>query len=98
MDKDVYMRKQAKANKNSSQFDSEITRFRGQQSDIYSETSTHVINFVRVDCNVLKDALVGHCLQCQVKNLYTYLLIFSRLTLQAYTYFSNKINLHFIHL
>ena len=67
MDKDVYMRKQAKANKSSSQFDVEITRFRAQQSDIYSETSTHVINFVRVDCNVLKDALVGHCLQCQTK-------------------------------
>ena len=67
MDKDVYMRKQAKANKSSSQFDSEITRFRAQQSDIYSETSTHAINFVRVDCNVLKDALVGHCLQCQTK-------------------------------
>lgn len=67
MDKDVYMRKQAKANKNSAQFESEITRFRSQQSDIYSETSTHVINFVRVDCNVLKDALVGHCLQCQTK-------------------------------
>ena len=67
MDKDVYMRKQAKASKSSSQFESEITRFRSQQSDIYSETSTHIINFVRVDCNVLKDALVGHCLQCQTK-------------------------------
>ena len=67
MDKDVYMRKQAKANKSSTQFDAEVTRFRAQQSDIYSETSTHVISFVRVDCNVLKDALVSHCLQCQTK-------------------------------
>ena len=67
MDKEAYIRKQAKASKSAAQFDGEITRFKNQQSDIYGETSMHTINFVRVDCNVLKDALVGQCLQCQAK-------------------------------
>ena len=67
MDKEAYIRKQAKQSKSAAQFDGEITRFKNQQSDIYGETSMHTINFVRVDCNVLKDALVGQCLQCQAK-------------------------------
>lgn len=49
------------------QFDMEITRSRVQQSEINGETSTHVINFVRIDCNAMKDTLIGHCLQSQLK-------------------------------
>ena len=64
-DKDQFIRKYAKSNRNPSQFDTDISRYRGQQSDIQGEASTHTINFVRVDCNNLKDGLVGHCLQYQ---------------------------------
>ena len=67
MDKDMYIRKYARANRQPNQFDTDITRYRAQQSEIICETSTHIINFVRVDCNAMKDALATHCLQCQNK-------------------------------
>ena len=67
MDKEVFIRKYAKSSRSPAQFDTDITRYRLQQSEIHGETSNHTINFVRVDCNALKDALVGHCLQCQNK-------------------------------
>lgn len=68
MDKEVYIRRYAKSNsKSPAQFVVDITRYRQQQQEIQGETSTHNINFVRVDCNALKDALVGHCLQLQNK-------------------------------
>jgi dynein heavy chain len=65
MDKEFYFRKYAKANRNPQQFDVTISGFKHQQGDIQSESSNHNINFVRVDCNTLKDSLVNHCLQCQ---------------------------------
>jgi dynein heavy chain len=65
MDKDVYIRKYAKANRSPSQFDVDITKYKQQQTEIIAETSNHVINFVRVDCNVMKDSMGGHCLQFQ---------------------------------
>jgi dynein heavy chain len=67
MDKDQYIRKYAKNNKPPSQFDVDVTKYRNLQSQITGETSQHIINFVRVDCNVMKDSLIGHCLQCQNK-------------------------------
>jgi len=67
MDKDMYIRKYSRANRPPSQFDVDVSRYRTQQGEIISETSTHIINFVRVDCNAMKDSLVGHCLQCQTK-------------------------------
>ncbi len=66
-DKDQFMRKYAKSNRNPAQFDTTITQYRSQQADIQGENSTHTINFVRVDCNNLKDGLIGHCLQYQNK-------------------------------
>lgn len=67
MDKEAFIRKYAKSNRTPAQFDVDITRYRVQQAEINGETSTHVINFVRIDCNSLKDALIGHCLQSQGK-------------------------------
>lgn len=67
MDKDSFIRKYAKSNNPPAKFDLDITRYRLQQSEINGETSTHVINFVRIDCNSLKDTLIGHCLQSQGK-------------------------------
>jgi len=67
MDKDTYIRKYAKANRPPTQFDNDITRYKLQQQEIMGETSYHMINFVRVDCNVLKDSIAGHCLQIQGK-------------------------------
>eukprot|EP00605_Chrysophyceae_sp_TOSAG23-4_P000236 GSChrysophyteH1.ASY1.ANO1.273.1 assembled CDS len=67
MDKDMYIRKYERAKKPPSMFDVDISRYRTQQSEIISEASTHIINFVRVDCNAMKDSLVGHCMQCQNK-------------------------------
>ena len=67
MDKDAVIRKYAKTNRTPYQFDAEITRYRAQQGEIQGEAISHTINFVRVDCTTLKDALVGHCLQMQSK-------------------------------
>lgn len=67
MDKEAYIKKYAKNSKSPLQFDAEITRYRSQQSEIYGETSTHGINFVRVDCSSLKDTLISHCLTTQTK-------------------------------
>jgi hypothetical protein len=67
MDKDAYIKKYAKSNKSPAQFDTDITKYRIQQGEIQSEVSNHVINFVRVDCNALKESLNNHCLQCQSK-------------------------------
>jgi dynein heavy chain, axonemal len=67
MDKEAYVKKYAKGNKTPLQFDAEITRYRSLQSEVYGETSAYVINFVRVDCNGLKENLIGHCLTVQNK-------------------------------
>jgi len=53
MDKEAYIRKYAKSNRTPAQFDVDITRYKLQQSEINGETSTHVINFVRIDCNAV---------------------------------------------
>ena len=67
MDKEFFIRKYAKSSKTPVQFDNDISRYRHQQGEIISEASNHTINFVRVDCTVLKDGLVGHCLQYQTR-------------------------------
>jgi len=67
MDKDAYIRKYAKSNRSPSQFFTDISRYKNQQAEIHGETSNHSINFVRVDCNEMKNDLVNHCLQCQNK-------------------------------
>jgi dynein heavy chain len=54
MDKEAYIRKYAKSNRTPAQFDVDITRYKLQQAEINGETSTHVINFVRIDCNAVK--------------------------------------------
>ncbi|CAM9180031.1 unnamed protein product [Ectocarpus fasciculatus] len=67
MDKEAFIRKYAKANRGPVQFDADITRYKNLQGEIQSDAMSHSVNFVRVDCMTLKDALVGHCLQCQNK-------------------------------
>jgi dynein heavy chain len=54
MDKEAYIRKYAKSNRTPAQFDVDITRYKLQQAEITGETSTHVINFVRIDCNAVR--------------------------------------------
>ena len=66
-EKEAYIKKYAKHAKSPSQFDTDISRYRSQQQEVQGEASSHTINFVRVDCNTLKDGLVGHCLQFQNK-------------------------------
>jgi dynein heavy chain len=67
MDKDAYIRKYAKANRGPSQFDADITRYKNLQQEIQSDAISHTVNFVRADCSSLKDSLVGHAVQCQIK-------------------------------
>lgn len=67
LDKDAFIRRYAKANRPLSQYDVDITRYREQQSDIQAEDMTSAINFVKIDCNLLKSSLVDHCMQWQNK-------------------------------
>ncbi|GBG32973.1 Dynein heavy chain 2, axonemal [Hondaea fermentalgiana] len=67
LDKDAFIRRYAKANRPLSQYDIDITRYREQQSDIQAEDMTSAINFVKIDCNLLKSSLVDHCMQWQNK-------------------------------
>lgn len=66
-EKENSLKKYNKSNNSPAQFDAEIQRFKAQQAEINGESSTHVINFVRIDCNAMKDALIGQCLQAQAK-------------------------------
>ena len=51
---DLYKRKYAKSNNLPSKFDLDITRYKLQQNEINGETSTHIINFVRIDWFAVK--------------------------------------------
>eukprot|EP00981_Chlorochromonas_danica_P004175 scaffold838_cov160-Ochromonas_danica.AAC.12 len=66
-EKDSAIRRYAKANNSPAQFDIDITRYKTQQAEINGENSTQAINFVRIDCNAMKEALINHCLQSQSK-------------------------------
>lgn len=66
-EKENVLKKYAKASNSPAQFDAEIQRYKQQQAAITGESSTTVISFVRIDCNAMKDALVGQCLQMQSK-------------------------------
>lgn len=65
LDKENYIRKYAKISRSCEQYDHDVMRFRNHQSDVYSETSTHVINFVMIDCSHLKEKLISYCLMLQ---------------------------------
>jgi len=67
MDKDAFIRRYSKANRPLTQYDADITRYKEQQNDIQGEDITSTINFINIDCNMLKNSLVGHCMQWQNK-------------------------------
>ena len=69
MDKDAYIRRYAKANRNLKHYDDDVTKHRNQQMDIQKESISHAINFVQIDCTLLKAALVAHCQTWQQKLL-----------------------------
>jgi dynein heavy chain len=67
MDKDAFIRRYAKAERPLLQYDVDITRYREQQSDIQGEDLSNTINFIQIDCTMLKVSLVTHCVQWQAK-------------------------------
>ena len=74
MDKEAYIRKYAKSNRTPAQFDVDITRYKLQQAEINGETSTHVINFVRIDCNAVKQLTLKYF---KLKTIEHYFLVHS---------------------
>jgi dynein heavy chain len=62
-----FIKRYAKSGAGPAKFDVDITKYKMHQSEINGENSTNVINFVRIDCNTLKDKFVNHCLQYQGK-------------------------------
>ena len=66
-DKAAFIRRYANTKRPLSSFDLDITRYKNNQSDIQSEDVTHAVGFIKVDCSLLKAALVAHCQQWQAK-------------------------------
>jgi len=69
MDKDAYVRRYAKANRSLKNYNDDVTKYKDQQAEIQQENMTHLINFVQLDCMLLKGHLVTHCQQWQQKLL-----------------------------
>ena len=65
-DKDNFIRRYAKAGRPLMQFDIDITRYRDAQVDIMKgEDVNQTVNFIKIDCSLLKTALIDHCQQWQ---------------------------------
>ena len=69
MDKEAYIRRYAKANRSLKNYNDDVTKYKDQQAEIQQENMTHMINFVQLDCTLLKGHLVAHCQQWQQKLL-----------------------------
>jgi len=66
-DKAAFIRRYANTKRPLASFDMDITRYKNNQQDIQSEDPAHTVNFIRVDCTMLKASLVAHCQQWQSK-------------------------------
>ena len=62
-DKAAFIRRYANTKRPLSSFELDISRYKNNQSDITSEDVTHAVGFIKVDCSLLKHALVQHCIQ-----------------------------------
>ena len=60
MDKEAYIRRYAKANRSLKNYNDDVTKYKDQQAEIQQENMTHMINFVQLDCTLLKGHLVAH--------------------------------------
>jgi dynein heavy chain len=49
-------------------FDMDIAQFKGQQALIQVEGVIHTIDFIKIDCSLLRSSLVHHCIQWQNKH------------------------------
>jgi dynein heavy chain len=67
MDKDAFIRRYAKADRPLVQFDIDITIKKENQAEIQNAEMSHTINFIKIDCTLLKQSLVQHCQQWQGK-------------------------------
>jgi dynein heavy chain len=67
MDKDAFIRRYAKAMRPLMQYDIDISRYKEHQQDIQQEEHSRSINFIQIDCTLLKTSLVDHCVQWQNK-------------------------------
>lgn len=65
--KDEFIRRFADAKRPLNSFAMEIQHYKSTQEDIQSEDPAHTVNFIRIDCGLLKQSLVNHCQQWQMK-------------------------------
>eukprot|EP00002_Diphylleia_rotans_P022931 TRINITY_DN4501_c0_g1_i3.p1 TRINITY_DN4501_c0_g1~~TRINITY_DN4501_c0_g1_i3.p1 ORF type:complete len:4513 (-),score=1142.54 TRINITY_DN4501_c0_g1_i3:360-11993(-) len=61
LDKDAFIRRYAKANRPLAAFETDITRYRELQTEIQNEEGFSSVNFVKIDCTQLKNALISQC-------------------------------------
>lgn len=69
MDKEAYVRRYAKANRSLKNYNDDVTKYKDQQVEIQQERMTHLINFVQLDCSLVKAKLISHCQSWQQKLL-----------------------------
>ncbi|GMI21327.1 hypothetical protein TeGR_g3290 [Tetraparma gracilis] len=67
MDKESFIRRYAKANRPLKSYDNDVTRHKEQQSEIQGEDISYTINFIKIDCTLLKTSLSNHCVLWQNK-------------------------------
>ena len=69
LDKDNFVHKYAKAKHKLADYDADVVRYKQQQADVQAEPVTSTVQFVKVDCSLLRSTLVKHCHQWQSKLL-----------------------------
>jgi dynein heavy chain, axonemal len=67
MDKEAIIRKYQKTKRTLQQLEGEILRYKKEQAEIEKEDGTYSAMFIKVDCTLIKKALVEHCVQWQQK-------------------------------
>ncbi|KAI9101992.1 dynein heavy chain and region D6 of dynein motor-domain-containing protein [Phlyctochytrium arcticum] len=67
INKDAFIRRYAKLKPALSKFDGDINRYNEVANNTQKEETLTNINFVRLDCSLLKHALVSHCNAWQTK-------------------------------
>jgi hypothetical protein len=67
-DKDAFMRRYAlNARATLATVEVDINRYKNNQQDIQAEDQMHHVNFIRIDCSLLKQSLIAHCQAWQNK-------------------------------
>jgi dynein heavy chain, axonemal len=66
-DKDAYIRRYARSNRTLAAFESDTQKYKDLQKEVQQEDSVTNMNFISIDCTLLKASIVSHCVSWQKK-------------------------------